>query len=124
MTGEELPELARELNSRGEAYALVMLVPNQQPAVHAPPPREMILVIDTSGSMANAPIQAINDALPQFRQAITDDNTARNAVEIAVIAFGGTPGEIHLPAPCLGEHNEQILGELGYSAEEIAGITC
>ena len=35
------------------------------------------------------------------------------------IKFSKTPGAIYKPAPLLGEDNEKILKELGYSAEEI-----
>ena len=37
--------------------------------------------------------------------------------------FSGTPGGIHLPPPQLGEHNDEVLGWFGYSAEDIANIT-
>lgn len=43
--------------------------------------------------------------------------------------FAGTPGSIRTPAPDLGEHNQAVLEELGFSASEItalktAGIVC
>ena len=38
--------------------------------------------------------------------------------------FSATPGSLRLPAPRLGEHSDELLGELGYSAAEIATITC
>jgi len=37
--------------------------------------------------------------------------------------FSRTPGSIRMPAPCLGEHNRYVLGEiLGMPAEEIAEL--
>ena len=38
------------------------------------------------------------------------------------VEFAATPGDIRLPAPRLGEHTGAILGELGYSADEITAI--
>jgi len=35
------------------------------------------------------------------------------------IKFSETPGEIRRPAPEIGEHTEEILGELGYAQEEM-----
>jgi crotonobetainyl-CoA:carnitine CoA-transferase CaiB-like acyl-CoA transferase len=37
--------------------------------------------------------------------------------------FSRTPGGIHRPPPGLGEHNDEVLGGFGYSAEEIADLT-
>jgi formyl-CoA transferase/CoA:oxalate CoA-transferase len=31
-----------------------------------------------------------------------------------------TPGKVHFPPPLLGQHSEEILLQLGYSAEKIA----
>ncbi len=33
-----------------------------------------------------------------------------------------TPGGIRHRAPTLGEHTDSVLGDLGFSAEEIAGF--
>jgi crotonobetainyl-CoA:carnitine CoA-transferase CaiB-like acyl-CoA transferase len=38
------------------------------------------------------------------------------------VKLHGTPGKVHTRAPMLGEHNDEILGELGYSAAEIEGL--
>jgi len=36
--------------------------------------------------------------------------------------FEGTPASIRRPAPALGEHTDEVLGEVGYSAEEIGAL--
>ena len=37
--------------------------------------------------------------------------------------FSETPGGIHRPPPCLGEHNAEVFKALGYGAEQIAELT-
>jgi formyl-CoA transferase len=36
--------------------------------------------------------------------------------------LSGTPGDIGEIGPKLGEHNDEVLGRLGYSAADIAGL--
>ena len=36
--------------------------------------------------------------------------------------FSATPSRVPSPAPRIGEHGRQILEELGYAADEIAGL--
>jgi crotonobetainyl-CoA:carnitine CoA-transferase CaiB-like acyl-CoA transferase len=40
----------------------------------------------------------------------------------AAVRFSATPASIRLGAPGLGEHTEQVFGEIGYSAGEIADL--
>jgi len=69
-----------------------------------------------------------------FEDLVTDPQVAHNeliqtiehplAVEIKVIgipmSFSETPGTIRLRPPLVGEHNDEVLNELGYSPEKIA----
>ena len=38
------------------------------------------------------------------------------------IRLDRTPSEVRTPAPTLGEHSEEILGEIGYDADAIAAL--
>jgi crotonobetainyl-CoA:carnitine CoA-transferase CaiB-like acyl-CoA transferase len=37
-------------------------------------------------------------------------------------AMEGTPGSFRIPAPTLGQHNEELLAEIGLGADEIAAL--
>ena len=38
------------------------------------------------------------------------------------VKLGRTPADPRRPAPAFGEHTDEVLGEVGYSAEEIAAM--
>jgi hypothetical protein len=55
-----------------------------------PEPRcPVVLVLDTSGSMAGAAIRELNEGLRAFGSALQGDRLASLRVEVAVVAFGG-----------------------------------
>lgn len=55
-----------------------------------PEPRcAVVLLLDTSGSMAGRPIDELNKGLQQFDQALKADRLASLRVELAVLTFGG-----------------------------------
>lgn len=54
-----------------------------------PEPRcPCLLLLDTSGSMAGAPIDQLNAGLTDFKDALMADSIAMKRVEIAVVTFG------------------------------------
>jgi uncharacterized protein YegL len=76
-----------------------------------------IVLLDTSGSMSGEPISKLNAALPLIKGAIDNDNTARNAVELAVVTFGGHAQVVqdwtdieHLAIPSLAAGGGTPLG--------------
>lgn len=53
-----------------------------------PEPRcPCILLLDVSGSMHGAPINALNDGLQIFRDALNQDDLAKKRVEVAIVTF-------------------------------------
>jgi crotonobetainyl-CoA:carnitine CoA-transferase CaiB-like acyl-CoA transferase len=56
--------------------------------------------------------------------ATVEDPELGTTTQVGVpIHLMGTPGAIRGPRPRPGQHNEEILGELGYSAEEMKAFT-
>src|SRR2546428_11840812 len=55
-----------------------------------PEPRcAVILLLDTSGSMAGAPMDELNEGLREYDRALKSDRLASLRVEVAIITFGG-----------------------------------
>jgi uncharacterized protein YegL len=50
----------------------------------------VVLLLDTSGSMAGEPIQELNRGVNLFRDEILRDAKASLRVEVAIVSFGAT----------------------------------
>ncbi len=68
-------------------------------------------------SMAEAPLHPHNVARQTF---IERDGALQSA---PAPRFSATPGSAELPPPTRGEHTQDVLGALGYSAADIASIS-
>jgi crotonobetainyl-CoA:carnitine CoA-transferase CaiB-like acyl-CoA transferase len=87
------------------------------------------LAIFEKAEVTAAPVydiaQFVADPHVQARQIVTelpDDEMGAVPMHAVVPRLSGTPGEIRNPAPTLGQHNDEILGGLGYSADAITDL--
>jgi len=55
----------------------------------------VVLVLDTSGSMAGTKIRELSAGLQTFHQALQNDDTAALSVEISLVTFGPTVQQMH-----------------------------
>lgn len=59
-----------------------------------------------------------NEMLTMVQHPVVGPVTVTNTA----VGLSDTPGGIRTSAPLLGEHTDQVLGEIGYSAEQIANL--
>ena len=65
------------------------------------------------------------DSLPAARariDATRDDDFQAPRIELKYLRMDGTPTRIQSSAPQLDEHTDEVLGELGFSAQEVAAM--
>ena len=87
------------MNKNGNLIEFDELVDN--PTARVP----ICLCLDTSGSMAGAPIYELNDGVNMFYSAIRDDDVAKYAADICITTFGS--GGAKLDQDFAGVENSQ-----------------
>ena len=85
-----------------------------------------------AGETADIPLTAVNDMAEAFKDPQMVHREMLQHVEHPVegrvpqlgfpIKFRGTPCDIRMPPPVLGEHNEEVLARAGYEPEAIAAM--
>jgi len=71
------------------------------------------------GEVANDPHLLARDMVVE----VTQPGAGEIKVPGSVFKLSETPGEIKLPAPLLGQHNEEVYcGLLGYSKQQLASL--
>ena len=63
----------------------------------------------------------MDDPQLRYREMIVEDDSGQEHIGIP-IKFLHEPGRINFAVPGLGEHNEEIALELGYSDQEIVQL--
>jgi crotonobetainyl-CoA:carnitine CoA-transferase CaiB-like acyl-CoA transferase len=90
--------------------------------------REWIEILNKAG-VPSGPILNIKEVFEneqvrhlQMAQPVHHPERGDMLVQALPVVLSRTPGAVRMPAPIQGEHTDQLLAELGYTAEEMAGL--
>jgi formyl-CoA transferase len=90
---------------------------------------EVVEAFDEAGA-AVAPIYNIEDIMedPQYRAldsivTVNDPELGPMKMQNVLFRLSQTPGEVGWPGPGLGEHNEEVYGEMGFGKEELRELS-
>jgi len=87
-------------------------------------PRDQLLAAMSTADVPSGPVHNVGEALAAMRQVEPDWITTLDGVPLPAspILVDGERLPARLPPPRLGEHTDQILGEIGLALEEIAAL--
>lgn len=127
-----LPEMAEDPRFAGAGNRFAHrdeLIPRIQAVLLAKPTREWVEALEAAGVPAgpvNDVAQALADPQVEARgMVVTVDHPVCGPVKIAgnPVKMTGTPAERFRPAPLLGQHTEEVLGEmLGLTKDEVEAL--
>ena len=120
----EKPEMAVLAHSKGsdQGYFMLMIQPKLDAELVKAPPREVVFLIDVSGSMGGEPTEKVKEAMRHFFRLSKPDDT------VQVITFAGSANKLfEKPVPATEENvsralhfTQQIRG--GGGTEMLKGI--
>ncbi|MFQ5802220.1 MAG: VIT domain-containing protein [Candidatus Methylomirabilales bacterium] len=102
----EKPEMALLAHSKGpgQGYFLLMIQPKIDEHLAKAPPREIVFLIDVSGSMSGAPTKKVQEAMQQFFKLSKSDDT------IQVVTFASRATKLFRePVPATAENVSRAL---------------
>jgi Ca-activated chloride channel family protein len=102
------PEMALlDHSDGGSGYFLLMIQPKEDEALAKSPPREMVFLVDVSGSMSGRPTAKVKEAMEKFLGLVREKDT------VQVIAFSNQARKL-FDAPVLA-NSENIRRALNYT---------
>ncbi len=120
----EKPEMAVLAHSKGadQGYFMLMIQPKLDEELAKAPPREVVFLVDVSGSMSGEPTKKVKEAMRHFFRLSKPDDT------VQVITFAGSANKLfEKPVPATEENvsralnfTQQIRG--GGGTEMLKGI--
>ncbi len=120
----EKPEMAVLAHSKGpdQGYFMLMIQPKLDAELAEAPPREIVFLVDVSGSMGGAPTEKVKEAMRHFFRLSKPDDT------VQVITFAGSANKLfERPVPATEENVNRALNftqqiRAGGGTEMLKGI--